>query len=155
MVWALNEYQIRGADVKWLAWVLTMFAGLTMVSNFKYYSGKDINPRKSVSFPVVVAIALAVVALVAVSSTLPEMLFMLFVVLRAVRLCARGMGRRQAQRRAGRPTAAPALPDDPARSCQPPAKPFIFCTMSSLHQAMCFSSLPAALLAGLLLRVAR
>src|SRR5476649_126479 len=79
MVWALNEYQIRGAEVRWLAWVLTMFAGLTMVSNFKYYSGKDINPRKSVSFPAVVAIALAVVALVAVSSTLPEMLFILFV----------------------------------------------------------------------------
>ena len=56
-----------------------MFAGLTMVSNFKYYSGKDINPRKSVSFPAVVAIALAVVALVAVSSTLPEMLFILFI----------------------------------------------------------------------------
>jgi len=78
MVWAFNEYQIRGADVKWLAWALTMFAGITMVTNLKYYSGKDINPRKSVSFPVVVAIALAVVALVAVSSTLPEMLFMLF-----------------------------------------------------------------------------
>ena len=79
LVCAMNEYQIRGADVKWLAWVLTMFAGLTMVSNLKYYSGKDINPRKSVSFPAVVAIALAVVAIVAVSSTLPEMLFMLFI----------------------------------------------------------------------------
>ena len=78
LVWAMDEHQIRGADVKWLAWGLTMFAGLTMVSNFKYYSGKDINPRKSVSVPVVVAIALAVVALVAVSSTLPEMLFILF-----------------------------------------------------------------------------
>ena len=78
MVWALNEYQIRGAEVTWLAWVVTMFAGLTMVSNLKYYSGKDINLRKSVSFPVVVAIALAVVTVVAVSSTLPEMLFMLF-----------------------------------------------------------------------------
>jgi CDP-diacylglycerol--serine O-phosphatidyltransferase len=77
MVWAMNEYQVRGAEVKWLAWALTMFAGLTMVSNFKYYSGKDINPRRSVSFPVVVAIALAVVALVAVSSTLPEMLFIM------------------------------------------------------------------------------
>lgn len=78
MVWAMNEYQIRGNEVKWLAWTLTVFAALTMVSNFKYYSGKDINPRRSVSFPVVVAIALSVVALVAVSSTLPEMLFMLF-----------------------------------------------------------------------------
>ena len=79
MVWALNEYQIRGADVKWLAWLVTMFAGLTMVSDLKFYSGKDINLRKSVSFPVVVAIALGVVALMAVSSTLPEMLFILFV----------------------------------------------------------------------------
>ncbi len=78
MVWALNEYQIRGAEVTWLAWLVTMFAGLTMVSNLKYYSGKDINLRKSVSFPVVVAIALAVVTVVAVASTLPEMLFMLF-----------------------------------------------------------------------------
>ena len=80
MVWALNEYQIRGAEVKWLAWVLTVFAGLTMVSNLKFYSGKDINPRKSVSFPVVVAIALAVVALAAAASTLPEMLFMIFAI---------------------------------------------------------------------------
>ena len=79
MVWAMNEYQIRGADVRWVAWGLTLFAGLTMVSNLKYYSGKDINLRKSVSFPVVVSIALAVVALVAISSTLPEMLFILFV----------------------------------------------------------------------------
>jgi CDP-diacylglycerol--serine O-phosphatidyltransferase len=75
----MNEHQVGGPDVKWLAWILTMFAGLTMVTNFKYYSGKDINPRKSVSFPVVVAIALAVVALVAVSSTLPEMMFILFI----------------------------------------------------------------------------
>jgi CDP-diacylglycerol--serine O-phosphatidyltransferase len=79
LVWAMDEHQIRGADVKWLAWALTMFAGLTMVTNLKFYSGKDINPRKSVSFPVVVAIALAVVVLVAVSSTLPEMLFILFI----------------------------------------------------------------------------
>ena len=64
--------------MKWLAWVLTVFAGLTMVSNLKFYSGKDINPRKSVSFPAVVAIALAVVALAAAASTLPEMLFMIF-----------------------------------------------------------------------------
>ena len=79
LVWAVNEYQVKGADVKWLAWGLTMFAGLTMVSNFKFYSGKDINLRKSVSFSVVVGIALAMVFLITVSSTLPEMLFILFV----------------------------------------------------------------------------
>jgi CDP-diacylglycerol--serine O-phosphatidyltransferase len=79
MVWAFNEYQVNGTDVKWLAWGLTVFTGLTMVSNFKYYSGKDINLRKSVPFGYVVMIALALVALVTVSSGLPEMLFSLFV----------------------------------------------------------------------------
>jgi CDP-diacylglycerol---serine O-phosphatidyltransferase len=107
MVWAFNEYQIRGAEVTWLAWVVTMFAGLTMVSNLKYYSGKDINLRKSVSFPVVVAIALAVVAVVAVSSTLPEMLFMLFLsyALSGYVIAAWGAVRRKGG--IGQPPAAP------------------------------------------------
>jgi len=78
LVWALNEYQIKGQDVKWLAWGLTAFAGLTMVSNFKFYSGKDINLRGSVSFSVVVAIAFGIMLLFMFSSTLPEMLFLLF-----------------------------------------------------------------------------
>lgn len=78
LVWALNEYQIKGQDVKWLAWALTMFAGLTMVSNFKFYSGKDINLRKSVPFSVAVGITFGLVALFMISSTLPEMLFLLF-----------------------------------------------------------------------------
>ena len=78
LVWALNEYQIKGQEVKWLAWGLTMITGLTMVSNFKFYSGKDINLRKSVSFSVVVGITFGLVALFMISSTLPEMLFLLF-----------------------------------------------------------------------------
>lgn len=79
MVWAFNEYQIKGQDVIWLAWLLTTFAGLSMVSNFKFYSGKDINLRKSVPFSAVVAIAMGMVLLLTFSSTLPEMLFILFV----------------------------------------------------------------------------
>ena len=77
LVWALNEYQIEGRDVRWLAWVLTVFAGLTMVSNLRFYSGKDINLRKSVPFHVVVGIVLGLVGVVMISSTLPEMLFTL------------------------------------------------------------------------------
>jgi CDP-diacylglycerol--serine O-phosphatidyltransferase len=79
LVWALDEYHIRGQDVTWLAWGLTMFAGLSMVSNFKFYSGKDINLRKSVPFSAVVSITFGIVALFMFSSTLPEMLFLLFV----------------------------------------------------------------------------
>jgi CDP-diacylglycerol--serine O-phosphatidyltransferase len=79
LVWAMNEYQVQGADVKWIAWGLTMFAGLTMVSNFKFYSGKDINLRGSVRFSVLVGVALGMVFLITVASTLPQMLFILFV----------------------------------------------------------------------------
>ncbi len=43
---------------QWGAWALAMFAGLTMVSNVKFYSGKDINLRKSVPFSAVVLIVL-------------------------------------------------------------------------------------------------
>ena len=77
LVWALNEYHIEGADVMWLAWGLTVFAGLTMVSSLRFYSGKDINLRKSVSFSVVVGITLGMVVIFMLSSTLPEMLFIL------------------------------------------------------------------------------
>jgi CDP-diacylglycerol--serine O-phosphatidyltransferase len=79
LVWAFNEYQINGADVKWLAWALTVFAGLTMVSNLKFYSGKDINLRKSVPFSVVVGITFGLAVLFMFSGTLPEMLFLLAV----------------------------------------------------------------------------
>lgn len=80
LVLAMSEYQVRGADVKWLAWCLTLVAGLTMVSNLRFYSGKDINLRKSVPFSAVVAIALGFVLLISFAGTLPEMLFALFMV---------------------------------------------------------------------------
>ena len=79
LVWAMEAYDVARADVPWLAWALTLFAGFTMVSNVKFYSGKDINLRKSVSFSVVVMIALGVVVLVQISNNLPELLFSLFV----------------------------------------------------------------------------
>jgi CDP-diacylglycerol--serine O-phosphatidyltransferase len=78
LVWALDQYQVAGADVRWLAWALTMFAGLSMVTSLKFYSGKDINLRKSVSFSVVVGIAMGLVFLIAFASTLPELLLLLF-----------------------------------------------------------------------------
>ncbi|HEY5929678.1 MAG TPA: CDP-diacylglycerol--serine O-phosphatidyltransferase, partial [Burkholderiales bacterium] len=58
----------------------TLFAGFTMVSNVKFYSGKDINLRKAVSFSVVVMIALGVVVLVQIANNLPEVLFSLFLI---------------------------------------------------------------------------
>src|SRR5687767_9927745 len=78
MVWATEQYVVDPADVRWLAWALTVFAGLSMVSNFNFYSGKDINLRKSVSFSVVVGIAMGLVVLIAFARALPEILFLLF-----------------------------------------------------------------------------
>ncbi|MBC7781335.1 MAG: CDP-alcohol phosphatidyltransferase family protein [Proteobacteria bacterium] len=74
LVWAFSLYQVEGGDVKWLAWIVTVFAGFSMVSNFKFYSGKDINLRKPVSFPVVVGMAIGVGLLSLVADTLAELL---------------------------------------------------------------------------------
>jgi CDP-diacylglycerol--serine O-phosphatidyltransferase len=58
MVWVFNDYQVRGGDVKWLAAVLTTYAGVTMVASVRFYSGKDINLRRAVPFYVVLLLAL-------------------------------------------------------------------------------------------------
>ncbi len=68
-VWVMLATGISGRDVDWLACGLTVFAGLTMVSNIRYYSFKDINLRKSVPFFVIAAIALGF-ALVSLSPAL-------------------------------------------------------------------------------------
>ena len=50
MIWVFNDYQVKGGDVRWIAAALTVYAGITMVSNVKFYSGKDINLRRAVPF---------------------------------------------------------------------------------------------------------
>lgn len=59
MVWVFNDYQIRGGDVKWFAAAVTVYAGITMVTNVKFYSGKDINLRRAVPFWVAIIFVLA------------------------------------------------------------------------------------------------
>lgn len=76
-VWLMLDNGIEGSDVRWYACVLTVFAGITMVTNVSFYSFKDINLRKSVPFIVVAAIVL-VFGLV--SSYPPGFLFGLFLV---------------------------------------------------------------------------
>ena len=64
--------------MRWVAWALAVFAGLTMVSNVRFYSGKDINLRKAVPFSAVVLIVLMVVILSQVVDNLPELMFSIF-----------------------------------------------------------------------------
>jgi CDP-diacylglycerol--serine O-phosphatidyltransferase len=59
MIWVLNDYQVRGGDVKFIASMLTIFAGITMVSNVRFYSFKDINLRRAVPFWVVLMLVMA------------------------------------------------------------------------------------------------
>jgi CDP-diacylglycerol---serine O-phosphatidyltransferase len=63
--------------LRWVAWAVTLFAGLTMVSNLKYYSFKTINLKKSVPF---VAIFLIVLFVALLSWQPPLVLFAAFVV---------------------------------------------------------------------------
>ena len=74
-VWVMVEYGVDGHDVRWLAAAIALFGGLTMVSNFRYYSGKEINLRKSVPFFVIL---LVVLAFILVSTSPPEVLFGVF-----------------------------------------------------------------------------
>lgn len=63
-------------DFQWVAWGLTLFAGLSMVSNVPFYSFKDFNLRRSVPFIVVFLVAVAVVL---ISQDPPTLLFLIFV----------------------------------------------------------------------------
>lgn len=58
LVWVMIDNGVGGSEVAWLACAITLFAGVTMVSNLRYYSFKDINLRRSVPFIVVAGIAL-------------------------------------------------------------------------------------------------
>ena len=75
-VWVMVEYGVDGYGVRWLAAAIALFGGLTMVSNFRYYSGKEINLRKSVPFFVIL---LVVLAFILVSTSPREVLFGVFV----------------------------------------------------------------------------
>jgi CDP-diacylglycerol--serine O-phosphatidyltransferase len=76
-VWVMIDKGIAGDDIRWIACLLVIFAGITMVTNVRFYSFKDINLRRSVPFIFIVAIALGFAV---ISYDTPVALFGLFVV---------------------------------------------------------------------------
>jgi CDP-diacylglycerol--serine O-phosphatidyltransferase len=76
LVWVMHDHHISGESVRWLVWFATLFAGLTMVSNLRYYSGKDINLRRSVPF---MALLLLVLFFILISLDPPQVLCGLFI----------------------------------------------------------------------------
>ena len=72
----LGGQRVARGDFSWLMFAITLFAGLTMVTNTPYYSFKDMRGARSVPFVVLVLAAL----LIAVISIEPAtILFLLFV----------------------------------------------------------------------------
>jgi CDP-diacylglycerol--serine O-phosphatidyltransferase len=63
-IWLMdNRGYVGMREGPWLAWLtfaLTLYAGLTMVTNVPFYSFKDVSFRRSVPFVVIVLIALAI-----------------------------------------------------------------------------------------------
>jgi CDP-diacylglycerol--serine O-phosphatidyltransferase len=86
-IWLLTEGGIKGTDhigfglfvlyVPWITFFLTLYAGLTMVTNVPFYSFKDVQMKKSVPFAVIVLIALGI-AVVGIHP--PSVMFGLFVI---------------------------------------------------------------------------
>jgi CDP-diacylglycerol---serine O-phosphatidyltransferase len=64
LIWVMDDAGLRSVNkIDWLAWTafaVTLYAGLTMVTNAPFYSFKDVSFKRSVPFIVIVAIALAI-----------------------------------------------------------------------------------------------
>ena len=71
-----NKIPVSEYGMPWVAACLTLYAGITMVSNVPFYSFKDINLRRSVPFAVILLIVLGFVLVI---SDPPIVLFLLFV----------------------------------------------------------------------------
>jgi CDP-diacylglycerol--serine O-phosphatidyltransferase len=80
-IWVLDDAGLMGFRegpwLDWTAFVVTLYAGLTMVTNVPFYSFKDVSFKRSVPFIFIVAIALGIAV---ISFHPPSVLFGLFVV---------------------------------------------------------------------------
>lgn len=116
MVWVGIDNGFSGDELRGYAAALTIFAGVSMVSNVLFWSGKDINLRKSVPFIVLIALVLAFAL---ISSYPPGILFTLFLVYAAsgyVIAVLRWHRRRQSRQEPPAPPASAAQKDGPDAS---------------------------------------
>ena len=79
LVWVMDDAGFKGVSkIDWLAWTafgLTLFAGLSMVTNAPFYSFKVVGGKRTVPFVVLVVIVLAI-AIIALDP--PRVLFAIF-----------------------------------------------------------------------------
>ena len=74
-IWVMTDLGYDGADLRWPAFVVTLFAGMSMVTNVPFYSFKALSLRRSVPFITLFLIAL-LIGLIAYRP--PVVLFALF-----------------------------------------------------------------------------
>jgi len=80
LVWVATDLRetrwidYSAADLRWVAWTVAVYAGLSMVSSVPFYSFKDLNLRRSVPYVMIFLVALG---LVLISQDPPSMLFLL------------------------------------------------------------------------------
>ena len=79
LIWVMDDAGFKGVSrIDWLAWTafaMTMYAGLSMVTNAPFYSFKVVGGPRTVPFVVIVAIALAIAV---INIHPPIVLFALF-----------------------------------------------------------------------------
>ena len=82
-IWVVTDSGVKGTDhllgisIPWIMFVLSLYAGLTMVTNAPFYSFKDVSMKRSVPFAVIVLIALGIAV---INIHPPIVLFSLFIV---------------------------------------------------------------------------
>ncbi len=76
-IWLMTDAGINGEDVGWITFALTLYAGLTMVTNVPFYSFKDIQMKRSVPFAVIVLIVLGIAV---INIDPPIVMFSLFAI---------------------------------------------------------------------------
>lgn len=78
LVWVGSKYEVDPSSISYLAAILTICAGLLMVSNFRYHSFKDVDWRGRVSFMVILAVVLAFVVVATEPSLVLFSIFFLY-----------------------------------------------------------------------------
>ena len=76
-IWLMTEIGVKPDEVSWVMFALTLYAGLTMVTNVPFYSFKDLSLKRSVPFAALVLVALGIAV---INIDPPTVLFLLFVV---------------------------------------------------------------------------
>ena len=75
-IWVMTDQGFAGADLAWPMFALSLYAGLTMVTNVPFYSFKDIQMKRSVPFIVIVLI---VIGIAVINIDPPIVMFSIFV----------------------------------------------------------------------------